>query len=90
MMNILVMIMPETSYLIEFSRQVVCSHMQSKTICLLARKTGISRSYLHHFGQGKIINPGAKQVEKIIINCDDPRVLILKKNILEISKCLTK
>lgn len=56
----------EKSQLLEFSKKIVVAHLESKTIHVLSKKTGISRSYLHHLGKGKIINPGIRQVECIL------------------------
>lgn len=58
--------MDKESQLLDASRKITRNHVENRTIPVLAKLTGLSRSYLQHFASGKIKNPGVKQVETIL------------------------
>lgn len=66
--------MTEKSQLLDASREITRNHVENRTIPVLSKLTGLSRSYLQHFASGKIKNPGVKQVETILKVSDHPYV----------------
>jgi len=58
--------MSKKSQLLDAAREIVQQHSQLKTIHDLSKRSGLSRSYLQHFANGKIITPGVTQVESIL------------------------
>lgn len=58
--------MPSNTQLLDAAKKIAIHHAKSKTIHDLSKRSGLSRSYLQHFANGKIITPGVTQVESIL------------------------
>ncbi len=58
--------MSNNTQLLDAAKKIVQHHAKSKTIHDLSKRSGLSRSYLQHFANGKIITPGVTQVESIL------------------------